>query len=494
MVYERVRFAKKHILCYYTTQLKGDIMRKLEEKQINDLFFSCLFEEDELIDGRPTTEFTSIESIAPNYKGKCPTIGFSTNKLNEKKQIIIDFIDALPKINEGSIWEDLYYDCLGNKWCEDIKTLDQLVMMALACGLISHTIIEGNGDKISIITRTKENDKSLVKGSNPELLPQNKNNEIIKQGYTLEELKLIAENKSKITEELNQYIEIIKTGFKFLGINVILNKENVNQLDFFNNENKLIFSKKFEDTDGILGIDGILNQRLRTEFMDSIGNEITYLCDGDRHIFSLSSEANNYGYRVEITQPINQKPSRILISTTDANSNYIIKRIEVDGYDLLVELNNQFGPYGNYEDGEKRYLWYRNPKLSKGQNNLLYMIEDEWYEKGHHLSSDGSEITIDGKKIISGLTHDQFYVLSTLIACHPRNRELIIYTMDELDKQLSGVKQYVSDNFILYNVLSNENSYESNPLVETIIQSTIHEKCNINNNSIRKTKKGDSKH
>lgn len=88
------------------------------------------------------------------------------------------------------------------------------------------------------------------------------------------------------------------------------------------------------------------------------------------------------------------------------------------------------------------------------------MIEDEWYEKGHFLSSDGFEITIDGKKIISGLNNDQFYILSALIACHPRNRELIIYTMDELDKQLPGVKQYVSDNFILYNYLSNENSYK----------------------------------
>lgn len=468
-------------------------MRNLKEKQINDLFFSCLFEEAELIDGRPTTEFTSVESIAPNYKGKCSTIVFSTNKLNEKKQTIIDFIDYLPKINEGSIWEDLYYNCLGDKWCENIKTLDQLVMMALACRLISHTTIEGNGEKISIITRTKENDKLLIKGLNPELLPQNKNNQIV-QGYTLEELKLIAENKAKITQELKQYIEIINTGFKFLGINVSLNKEEVNQLDFFDNKNKLIFSKKFEDTDGILGIDGILNQRLRTEFTDYFGNEITYLCDGDRHIFLLSSNANNYYYRVEITQPINQKPSGIVISTTDANSNYIIKRFEIDNCDLQVELNNQFGPYGNYEDGEKRYLWYRNPKLSKGQNNLLYMIEDEWYEKGHHLSSDGSEITIDGKKRISGLTNEQFYVLSTLIACHPRNRELIIYTMDELDKQLPGVKEYVSNNFILYNVLSDENSYKSNPIVEFIIQSTIHEKCNINNNFILKVKKDGSKH
>ena len=465
-------------------------MRKLDENEINNLFFSCLFDDDELIDGRPTTEFTSVESIAPNYKGKCPTIGFSTNKLNEKKQTIIDFIDSLPKISEGCIWEDLYYDCFGNKWCEDIKTLDQLVMMALACGLINHTIINDNDNKISIITRTKQNDKLLVKGLNPELLSKNKNNQIEKQGYTPEELKLIAENKSKITQELKQYIEIIKTGFKFLGTNVNLNKEKLNQLDFFDNENKFIFSKKFKDTDGILGIDGILKQRLRTEFMDCFGNEITYVCDGDRHVFLLSSKTNNCGYRVEITQPVNQKPSRIMILTTDANSNYIIKKFEIDNYELCVELNNQFGPYGNYEDGEKRYLWYRNSKLSKGQNNLLYMIEDEWYEKGHQLISDGYEITIDGKKIVSGLTHKQFYVLSTLIACHPRNRELIIYTMDEIDKQLPGVKQYVSDNFILYNVLSNENSYESNPIVEYIIQSTIHEKCNINN----KDKKDDSKH
>lgn len=469
-------------------------MRKLEEKQINDLFFSCLFEEDELIDGIPTTEFTSVGSIAPNYKGKCPTIGFSTNKLNEKKQTIIEFIDSLPKINEGCIWEDLYYDCLGNKWCEDIKTIDQLVMMAQACGLINHTIIEGSGDKISIITRTKQNDKLLVKGSDPELLLQTKNNKIEKKGYTQEELKLIAENKSKIMQELKQSIEIIKTGFNFLKINADLNKEHVNQLDFFDNENKLIFSKKFEDTDGIIGIDAILNQRFRTKFMDCIGNEITYLCDGDKHIFLLSSKENNCGYRVEITQTINQKPSRIMIAIVDANSNYIIKKFEIDNCDLQVELNNHFGPHGNYEDGEKRYLWYRNPKLSKDQSNLLYMVEDEWYEKGHNLSSNGSKITIDGKTIISGLTNEQFYVLSTLIACHPRNRELIIYTMNEIDKQLPGIKQYVSDNFMLYSVLSNENSYESNPIVESIIQSTIHEKCNINNNSISKVKKDDSKH
>ena len=50
---------------------------------------------------------------------------------------------------------------------------------------------------------------------------------------------------------------------------------------------------------------------------------------------------------------------------------------------------------------------------------------------------------------MTGLTQDQFYNLSTLIACHPRNRELIIYTLNELDKQLPGVKKYVSDNLFI---------------------------------------------
>ena len=470
-------------------------MKELNEKQISDLFFSCLFEEDELVNGMPIAEFTAVESIAPNYEGKCPIIGFSTNKLNEKKQTIIDFIDSLPKINEGALWEDLYYDRFGNKWCNDIKIIDQLIMMALACGLVNRITIEDKNDKIFIIIRTNQNDKLPVIGVKPDITSQSKDDKTAKQDYTLKKINLREKKEAKITYDLSQYIEIIKTGFKFFGINVSLSKEKLNQLDFFNNENKLIFSKKFEDIDSIISkFDRMLNQKFRTEFSDSLGNKFTYLCDNDTHIFILYSELNNYSYCVEITQPLNQKPSRIRISTTDANSNYIIKEFEISDCDLIAELNNQFGVYGNYEDGEKRYLWYRNPKLSKRKDNLLCMIEDEWYQKGHYLNSDGYEITINGKKVMTGLTQDQFYNLSTLIACHPRNRELIIYTLNELDKQLPGVKKYVSDNFGLYNILSDENSYKSNPIVEAIIQSTIHEKCNINNSSKSKVKKDDSKH
>lgn len=451
-------------------------MIKLEEKQVNDLFFSCLFEQNEVVDGRANGYFTAIESIAPNYEGKCPVIGFCTKRLNQKKHRIIEVIDALPKINEGILWDELYFDSEGNKWCQDIKTIDQLVMMGLACEVVSHTIVEDNGKKISIIKRTKENDRYQVAGQSPEDLPQPKYD--LLPEYTPEEWKLVEKNRDRITKDLNENIEIIQTGFSFIGIKASLNQKHRNVLDFYSIDDEYLVSKKFADTDGIIGIEGLLNQRLTTEFWDCKGSKITYLCDGDRHIFLRSSEINRYVHRIELTKSSDKKIERIEVSTTDPNADYIIKKIKVDSSDLEVELNNQFGPYGNYEDGIKRSLWYRHPLLSN-DNKVLYVIEAEWPEKGHILSSDGCQITIDDEQIMSGLSAEEFYLISSLIVSHPRNREIITFTTDELDKQIPGIKQYIYDNFPLYNLLTDESAYESMPIVEDVIEKTKHEKCNI---------------
>ena len=39
---------------------------------------------------------------------------------------------------------------------------------------------------------------------------------------------------------------------------------------------------------------------------------------------------------------------------------------------------------------------------------MTYRKAHKLYEKGHYLNGDGSEITIDGRKIVSGLTQEQF--------------------------------------------------------------------------------------
>ena len=455
-------------------------MKKLEEGYINKLFGSCFFDDSEIIDGRPISKFISIKSINTE---KNMTIVFSTNKLNKNKKAIIEIIDCLPDIDKGNNLENLYYDKNNNKWCKDIMTLDQLIMMGIACDVISYTTIESNNEKTIIIKRTKENDELEVKGRNPELLPKTKNNEL-SRGYTEEEKQLIAENKIKITNELNNYNEIINIGLGFFGIHAELNNDIENTMDFYDNENNLLLSKNFEDTDGIVGWDAIFNQRLRTEFKDTFCNRITYLVDGNRHIFLLSGpEEQKYGYRVEITKTDNNTYSKIEIRTTDAFADYVIKSIEISDSDLIVELNNQFGPYGNYEDGEKRYLWYKNSKISG--KNLLFMTEDEWYDKGHNLTGDSKDIQIDGKVVINGLDNEQFYILSTQIASHPRNKELILYTLDEINKQLPGIKEFVINNFPLYNFIVNH-EYQSNSITDAIVDATIHEKCNLKGTGLSK--------
>lgn len=458
-------------------------MVELDEKKINSIFISCLFDSKELINGDTSLQFTPVSSIVATSKDNCYTTKFCTKRLNEKKQIIIDFVDSLYNINEGITLEGLYYDFLGNRWCQNMETINRLLMLATACNLVSNTVISNESDKKLIIKRTRVNDNLLIVGlnSDSEIQTQSK---IIMENHTKKN-KSPSEKEMQITKILNQRLWIIKTGFHFLGIKVILNEKNLNQLDFFNFENELIYSKKFEDTE-------ILIDQSTLEFIDCFKNKFTYYCNKDTNTFSYSSKANNYYYRVDITQQPREKVSEIAVEITDANSNYIIKRFKISDDTLEVELNNQSGPYGNYDDGIERSLHYKSGQLSK--NDLfLFMTEDEWYEKGHLLFVSSGKVMLDGKEQVSKLSVRECRKVSTLIASHPRNRELILYTINELDKRLSGIKKYISDNFSLYSKLTNEDTYESNILVDTLVESTIHEKCNINNKSMCKIKKNDFK-
>lgn len=464
-------------------------MKKLESKKIDELFNSCFFEDDEIINGRPIGEFTSVQSINPNVN---ITVGLSTRKLNNNKNDIIEYLDSLPKIDEGNNLDNLYFDKDGNKWCDDIKILDQLMMMALACELVSYTTIKVKEGKVIIVKRNRENDNLEVKGINPEVIPETKNNQLSK-GYTEEEKSLIAKNKIRITQELKEYNEVMNVGLGFFGIHVLVSDKVENQLDFYDNENNLLFSKHFEDTDGLVGLGAILNQRLSCEFKDKFENEITYLVDESRHIFLLNS-TSDYGYRIEITKDNNKgRYSRILVYTEDANADYIIKRIDIDDKDLIIELNNQFGPHGNYEDGEKRYLWYRKALFpSDASDALLFVTEAEWPEKGHHLVGDCFGIKVDGKKVIGELSLAQFYTVAKNIATHPRNKELVLYAIEEVEKQLPGVKEFICNNFHLYNFIVNS-EYRPNiwtPTTDEIMQTIIHEKCNLKEPGKSMVKKG----
>lgn len=292
----------------------------------------------------------------------------------------------------------------------------------------------------------------------------------MEQDFTKEELELISRNKQLITKELNQCINLIKTGFKFLGINVILSTENVNQLDFYDSENSHIFSKKFEDDAGLIKIDGKFIQvpRLQLEFIDRLGTEYTYVHCENKHAFYVTSADGKVYYNIDIFHSINQKPSSVAIYTEVANADYIIKKFDIDNFGCRVELNNQFGPYGNIDTGVEKVLRYNSRLLQRDFDLLLDVSEAYGNSELYSVCNSGYDIKINWEQRISGLTSKQFYELINMIARHPKNREFILFTIDELDKQLPGIKQYVSENFTLFNSLTDSDLYKPNSIVDSI--------------------------
>lgn len=292
----------------------------------------------------------------------------------------------------------------------------------------------------------------------------------MEQNFTKEELDLISHNKQLITKELDQCINLIKTGFKFLGINVILSTENVNQLDFYDSENNHILSQKFEDDAGLIKIDGKFMQvpRLQLKFIDRLGTKYTYVHFENKHAFNASSADGKLYYNIDIFHSINQKPSSVQIYTEDANADYIIKKFDIDNFVCRVELNNQFGSYANYDTGVEKSLTYDSRLLQRDYDLLLDVSEAYGNSEHYSVCNSGYDIKINWDQKISGLTSKQFYELINMIVRHPKNREFILFTIDELDKQLPEIKQYVSENFPLFNSLTDSNLYKPNFIVDSI--------------------------
>lgn len=447
-------------------------MEKLEREKVRKLFYKCLFKNEEMIDGRPSSDFTPVSSINPD---KNLTVCFCTDRLNSYKREIIEYIDQLA--DDVSSLDDLFFDINGFKWCEDIQTVDQLIQLALGCNIISY---EMKNDIVSI-KRLKENDDLIVNGHSPDELPKEE------RILSSEEKKLLEKNRKLIGKELNEYISIINLGLGFFGIHAVINNDNVNQLDFYDKDNALLYSRQFDDSCGIRVLD--FGVRLSTEFFDKYENRITYFLDESRdfrHGFILiSPKSEKYGYKVELTYDIiSAVLKRVEVRTESANDDYIIKNFLIDDYDLRAELNNQFGQFGNYVDGERREIWYRTPDCNR-YNPSFFMIEDYLSNRKynyHHIVGGLNGFSIDKNNLTGPLSYIQFDNISINIARHPRNKETIEFVIDELNNSLPGIKELIINNFPIYNDIMN-GEYVSELIIDDMINKTIQEKCDIKKKS-----------
>ena len=150
------------------------------------------------------------------------------------------------------------------------------------------------------------------------------------------------------------------------------------------------------------------------------------------------------------------------------NGDELIKKFDIDNFRCHVELNNQFGSYGNIDTGVEKTLIYDSRLLQRDYDLLLSIYESCGSSELYSVCNSGYDIKINWEQRISGLTSKQFYELINMIVRHPKNREFILFTIDELDKQLPGIKQYVSENFTLFNSLTDSDLYKPNSIVDSI--------------------------
>ncbi len=111
---------------------------------------------------------------------------------------------------------------------------------------------------------------------------------------------MIAENRRRITQELEENNEVINIGLGFFGVRAVISETVENQLDFYDKDDNHLSSKRFEDTDGIVGFAAVFGFGLDCQFKDNSFNDITHMADDNRHIFVLNSHSDkSCSYRIE---------------------------------------------------------------------------------------------------------------------------------------------------------------------------------------------------
>lgn len=437
---------------------------ELTSSTIDTLFKKCFFKDDEIINGRPNSDYVMVESlILPK-----PPIAFSANHLQELKSDILTLIDLIPNIEEGiSVESFKEYE-----WGND-EDLNKLLLMGNAILALNISDIEVENEKIFYIKRDKSHDLEKVKGLPKENIPEVKNE--VRKSYTKEEQEIIKQNGERITEELNNYLSTINRGLGFFGIKVEIDEKTRNKLNFYDLDNNLLYERVFLDTDGIIGIEAAFGQRLKCEFCDRENNKIIYLYD-NRHIFLLDSpEGKKYGIRIEFYGEEGNYQG-IIIRSVNPDDEYTIKELDVNDDYLSLELENAFGPYGNYVDGTTRKFKYHS---SNHRTPYFSIIEKVWPQKGNYLYCDEKGFKFFGEEpIVNYENRQQFDLLATNLAAHPRNRESLNYILNEFDRVLSGMREFVIKNFNLVKYLL-EVEYIDDPIMDIIMNKAINHACDF---------------
>lgn len=166
---------------------------------------------------------------------------------------------------------------------------------------------------------------------------------------------------------------------------------------------------------------------------------------------------------------------RIEIRIIDPNAENIITEFETNSYSFYANLNNTFGPYGNYIDGTNRSIRYTDISKNPYRGATYFMNHETiWNGDGSYIMLEKKLHDIPFKDDVhlrtlvfkNGQTGVRDFDLpvsycdvdniAKYLLKQPRTINLVEYVLNNIDRYLPGIKQYIFDNSILMRSVKNQ--------------------------------------
>lgn len=451
---------------------------KLTSEAVNELFLDCLFSEDEIVNGKPTSPITTIKTNDVNAPRKF-SVGFSTDRLNKNKAKVIALIDLLPELEGCVDLESLKYDKESNEWCNDTKILDQLMMMGMACNVITMQIIED--ENVIFISRDRTNDDLEVTGVSPDNLPEL--DYLPAEQNKIDQKRLEEIGKNTVLEKFETHSNRVKQIMQMLGFKTELKDGELLVYDITGN---LIgnMGNFFSALDGgstaeIETPRGNLKYSYSQDSQDTYRNIVVLSDYVEKKDSTGKKQFEGRIIRVELGGNNINDDRDIEVKLITPNEQNKIIEFSVSENRLAASIKNNFGPYGDYENGTSRSVTIGGlqPFMScesnqKGDTSYLEVnsgampnLTAKCWKKGKLIPDDVYEFN----------GSDSFSVLQQVIAS-PRTKNLVNYTLDRINSIMPGISGYISSHYRLLPVI--QATMNSNITLSSEIQA-FGDKCRV---------------
>lgn len=110
----------------------------VDPARVKEIFMDCLFKQDELVDGKPTSEHIEAQGVGF-------TAWFNPVRVKKYKPEIIRILNQMnPTFKEGWSFLNLCYDKNEKLWTGNHRTMDELLCLGLATKTIQYCCEDRN--------------------------------------------------------------------------------------------------------------------------------------------------------------------------------------------------------------------------------------------------------------------------------------------------------------------------------------------------------------